>query len=169
MWPVTIERVDHATTTKLLDDWGHELGPCHRPFGRDEWVMFAAGRPVSLAVTASTVSATVTDETGRRWGRQEIVELARICSDPGARWATRPMLRLWREVLAHEWTHWPAQLLVSYSTPGKAGHIYRHDGWTRVRDVKPSTGGGTWSNRPKTADMGDGVKALWIYRPEATP
>lgn len=164
--PVAVIPIEKSKGNELLDRWGHSLGPCNRPFGQDHWALVVNGCLTSVAVTASTVSPTVTDEAGRVWPRKEVAELARICTKPGENWATRPMLRFWREVLIHRWTHWPVSMAVSYATPGKAGHIYRHDGWVRVREVKRSNpgAGSTWSKPSATDTMGDGRKTLWVYR-----
>lgn len=78
------------------------------------------------------------------------------------------MLRLWREVLVFEWQSWRPAAAVSYSTPGKAGDIYRFDGWSFVRKVKKAGVGksSTWSKGSATDVIGDGRKGLWIYRYE---
>ena len=94
-----------------------------------------------------------------------MVELARIGSDPNEKWATRPMLRLWREVLAQTWTHWPVKAVISYGMPGLAGNIYRFDGWRLVRICKKaSPGKSSWSGVSKTDSLADGRKSLWIFR-----
>lgn len=165
--PVCTVAVDRADANGLLVEWGHELGPCDRPFRQDHWVLAVDGRPVSVAITASTVSPTITDDeahASRVWPRGELAELARICSAPGEAWATRVTLRLWREVLSRRWC-WEPKLLVSYSTPGKAGHIYRHDGWRFVRWCRPAQPGkgSTWATGSPTDARADGRKGLWVY------
>lgn len=163
--PVEIVAVDRAEANSLLVEWRHELGACDRPFGQDHWLIAHCGRPVSLAVSASIVSPTIRDEIERTWPRNETLELARLCSAPGENWATRVMLRLWRECLASQWVHWEPGLLVSYATPGKAGNIYRADGWTRVRTVAPSKPGAssTWAKGSPTDGIGNGRKTLWVW------
>lgn len=166
--PIRVVRLTRARCNQLLIDWCHELGACDRPFGQDQWGLVVGDRITSVAVSASIISPTVTDATGSVWPRSRAVELARICTRPGENWATRPMLRLWRAVLVHEWEHWPVDLAVSYATPGQVGHIYRHDGWTRVRQVKRSSPGATstWSKPSATDVIGDGRKTLWTYKYE---
>lgn len=166
--PVRVIDLSRAEGNDLLTRWGHDLGPCNRPFGQDQWGLVVNGSMVSMAVTASTVSSTLEDERGMTWGRKQLGELARICSHPDHSWATRPMLRLWRCVLVHRWAGWPVQMAVSYASPGKAGHIYRHDGWTLVRVCKPASPGkgSTWAKGSATDAIGDGRKTLWVYRYE---
>jgi hypothetical protein len=93
--------------------------------------------------------------------------LARLCSDPEYRWATRVCLRLWRETAARCWEGqydkpagtWPVKALVSYSNAIRhKGDLYRFDGWRRVGDVKGSTGGGTWTRNKKMEP-----KTVWAY------
>ena len=165
--PISVEALSRKDGNALLARWGHILGPCNRPFGQQQWGLVVLGEVVSVAISASTVSSTVTDEHGMVWTRPQIIELARICSAPGGGWATRPMLRLWRSVLGPQmWPHWPVSMAVSYATPGKKGDIYRFDGWRRVRTCKPSSPGktSTWSKPSATDAIGDGRKTLWVFR-----
>lgn len=175
---VGLSPVPIGEANALLDAWGHYLGPTRRPFGQQGWVLTVEGvGPVSVAVSASIVSATVStyrrneagdlevDETFRRG---EVVELARLCSAPDAGWATRPMLRLWREVCAPAWRYWPVRAAVAYSANARhPGDVYRFDGWTRVRADCGSSGGGAWSRKRYATDAAHGRKTLWIwtYRP----
>ncbi|MFI1996738.1 hypothetical protein [Actinoplanes sp. NPDC020271] len=144
---------------ELLTAWGHYLGACHRPFGAQAWALEVAGEPVGVAVSASTVSSTAAG-----YGRKQLVELARLCSAPTARWATRPMLRLWREVAAPAWPYWPVVAAVAYSHNGQHdGGIYRFDGWTRSSISSGSLGGGTWSRRRGPQHSARGAKTLWLW------
>lgn len=164
--PVGVEALSRADANRLLDRWGHALGGCNRPFGQDHWALRVGCQPVAVAVTASLVSPTITDENGTIWPRHQAVELARIARHPDEPWTLRVMLRLWREVLAHEWAHWSPKIAVSYALPGRTGDLYRFDGWTRVRQVKRSSpgAGSTWSKPSASDDVGDGRKTLWVYR-----
>jgi hypothetical protein len=118
------------------------------------------GEPVSVTVSASAVSATV---GGYR--RNQVVELARLCSAPGHSWASRVALRLWREVAGPRWPYWSVLAAVSYSLNAHhRGHLYRHDGWERVQVSAGSRGGGTWSARRGENDPASGSKTLWIWR-----
>lgn len=169
LWPdpVAVEAISRPEANRLLTGWDHPLGPCDRPFGQDHWLLMVGGQVCSLAVTASTVSPTVTDETGHVWRRKQLVELARIATHPLHRWSTRVMLRLWREHLARtEWRHWTPDAVVSYALPGKQGHIYRTDGWTKVRKGKKASPGkgSTWATGSAADEIGDGRKTLWMYR-----
>lgn len=167
MWPLLQLRPgDGGETDRLLVDWEHPLGACRRPFGSQEWVLEVEQRPVALAVSASTVSATVRADDGREWSRGEIVELARIARAPEWAGMLRVMLRLWRMVCAPAWAqvYWPLSNLVSYAMPGTPGDIYRFDGWERLGKRKPGGGGGTWtSSRPEVNKIADGVKTLWAF------
>jgi hypothetical protein len=89
----TFDEIDDARADAALETWGHYLGGCDRPFARQSFGLEVGGVLVSVAVSASTVGATC---GGYR--RREVVELARLVTRPGCRWATRVTLRLWREL-----------------------------------------------------------------------
>lgn len=160
--PVQVVSVTRAESNDLLTRWGHYLGPCLRPFGVESYALLVDDEPVCVAVSASIVSAKV-GGPARVLDRREVVELARLCS--GEPWATRVMLRLWREVLAGRWPHWPVTALVAYSQNDRhEGRIYRFDGWTRVTDRAGSSGGGgTWSHNRHAGHAASGRKTLWAY------
>lgn len=165
MFPlVAVASCDVDDANRLLDEWGHTLGPCERPFRQEAHVLTLEQVPVAVTVSASTVSATCGG-----MARTEVVELARIARHPAHPWVLRPMLRIWRAVLAPAWPCWPVAAAVSYALPGRTGDLYRFDGWERVGAVKPSAGGGTWSTSPKVNTVADGVKTLWRYRYPACP
>jgi hypothetical protein len=146
----------------LLTEWGHYLGACERPFGAEGWVLEVAGEPVSVAVSASIVGP-----SSAGYPMREVVELARLCSAPSARWATRPMLRMWREVAGPAWRYWPVEAAVAYSQNSRHdGSIYRFDGWTRVRsDAGKSPGvSSTWTKQRDVTHPAAGSKSLWLWR-----
>jgi hypothetical protein len=147
--------IDNSYADMLLVQWGHWLGGCNRPFGRQSFGLLLEGLgAISVAVSASTVSATCGG-----YKRQEVIELARLCSDPEYRWATRVMLRLWRELAPPAWPHWPVRAVVSYSNALRhGGDVYRFDGWKKVADVRGSAGGGNWT-RHKLMEP----KSVWAY------
>lgn len=153
-----LHRVEMAEANDLLARWEHYLGPCRRPFHQEGFVLVAAGRPVSVAVSASAVAA----ETAG-YERRQLVELARLCS--GEPWATRVMLRLWREVLAPTWESWPVDAAIAYSQNARHdGRLYRFDGWTRVTDRAGSSGGGGgWSTSRTGGHVARGTKTLWLW------
>ncbi len=160
--PVELQLIEPRGADDLLDQWGHYLGPCRRPFGRQAWALTLDGEPVSVAVSASTVGASAAGLP-----RRSVVELARLCSDPSHRWASRPMLRLWREVAAQRWPYWPVAAAVAYSADKRhPGDLYRFDGWTRVPTGQPSGGGGSWtkSRAGDAAPASRGRKTLWVWR-----
>lgn len=156
-----ITQIAVADANRLLIAWGHRLGECNRPFRTEAFALEVDGEPVSIALSASTVSDTVDV-----YRRGEVVELARLCSAPTARWATRVMIRLWREVAAPRWMSWPVVAAISYQQNAHyRGDIYRFDGWTKVRsDVGKSTGGGAWSRKRYAGDAVLGSKSLWVWR-----
>ena len=149
-----------AEANRLLDCWGHRLGPIHRPFTMQAFALEKCGTPISVAVSASAVSATV---AGFR--RQEVVECARLCSDPAHPWANRVMLRLWREACARAWPDWEVLAAISYSQNAHhRGDLYRFDGWEKIREDCGSRGGGAWSRKRYASDAVYGSKTLWLWR-----
>ena len=143
----------------LLSRWGHRLGVCNRPFRQEGYVLELQGRPISVSMSASIVSNTVAG-----YARQEVVECARLCSDPEYSWATRIMLRLWREVCAPAWACWPVKAAISYSHNGMhSGDLYRFDGWLKVSERAGSSGGGHYSCQRYATDAVHGSKTCWIW------
>jgi hypothetical protein len=168
---------------ELLVEWEHSLGPCKRPMRNDAFAIQLDGRPISVAITSTIVSghvawtetSTVECDKGAnnisvnvtpvRYDRTEVVELARLCSAPGCAWATRIMLRMWREVCAPRWGPWTPKVAVSYSQNAKhKGSIYRTDGWAKVREDCGSSGGGAWSRKRYAGEAHHGQKTLWVWR-----
>ena len=155
---VAFDRLANAEADRLLVAWGHWLGPCNRPFGRQSFgLALAETGLVAVAVSASTVNATCAG-----YGRGEVVELARLCAHPDHRWATRVALRLWRQVAPGQWAaqYWPVRACVSYANTarGHTGATYRLDGWAKVADVRGGTAGGNWT-RGKSYDP----KTVWAW------
>ena len=149
-------QVDDAN--RLLADWGHRLGPINRPFTMQAFALEVDGRPVSVAVSASTVSNTV---AGLK--RTEVVECARLCS--AVPWANRIMLRLWREVCAPRWPDWVPVAAVSYSQNAHhSGDLYRFDGWHKMSATAGTrSGGGAWTRKRYATDAVLGPKTLWLW------
>lgn len=162
--------VDIDLANDLLDRWRHYLGPCRRPFGRQAWCLQVEGQPVAVAVSASAVSSHIVGPGDERLSRRQLVELARLCSaEP---WATRVMLRLWRELAARAWPYWRVDAAIAYSLNQRhEGRIYRFDGWARLTNRAGSAGGGTWSKRRSADDPARGAKSLWLWdlRPGTQP
>jgi hypothetical protein len=154
---VAFDRIDDDQADRLLEQFGHWLGGCGRPFGRQSFALQVDGLGiVSVAVSASTVNGTCGG-----WPRQQVVELARQASHPDHRWATRVCLRLWRQVAPVCWAgrYWKVDACVSYHNRNRhLGNIYRFDGWTKVADVPGSVGGGTWT-RNKVMEP----KGVWVW------
>lgn len=158
--PVAFGPINQQLGNRLLEDWGHYLGPCLRPFGIEAWLLEVNGDPVCVAVGATSVATSVGGIP-----RNECVELARLCTVPGQRWATRVGLRLWREVAAPTWPHWPVRAAVAYSQNARHdGSLYRFDGWKRVRtDAGTTTGGGQWTKTRDDAHPATGPKSVWVW------
>ncbi len=158
--PVTCGSFDMDEGNALIVKWGHRLGAMNRPFSQRAYALMLDDRPISIAMSASTVSATVGG-----YSRKQIVELGRLCSAPGFNWATRVMIRLWREVFARRWPDWEPELAISYQQNAHyTGNIYRFDGWTKVRDdAGKSLGGGTWTRKRASDDPTVGSKSLWLW------
>jgi hypothetical protein len=150
----------------LLEEWEHYLGACNRPFRNDGWALDVDGEPIAVATSSSIVG-----ETSAGYPKSEVVELSRLCVRPGERWATRVMLRLWREKCAQLWpcpaprAGQPALAAVAYSKNDRHdGRIYRFDGWTKVSDRVGSDGGGQWSHKRATNVAANGAKTLWLWQ-----
>ena len=146
---------------RLLVDWGHRLGPCNRPFHQEAFRLDVGSRPVAVAISASTVSA-----HAGGYDRHELVELARQAAcEP---WASRVMLRLWRETLAPLWPCWPVRAAISYSKNSMhTGDLYRFDGWEKFTVNGGSGGGGTYSTKRAPGDAVSGPKTGWMWRFDA--
>ncbi len=148
---------------RLLEDWEHYLGPCNRPFGRQDFALEVNGVGlVAVATSASTVGS-----TSAGLPRREVMELARLVRHPGHPWATASCLRLWQALAPARWPYWEVKLLVSYCSlkehgPG-GGKIYQLAGWKKHGVKKGSVGGGTWSKA--ASSVTGGAKILWTYEP----
>ncbi len=162
--PVQIRRLTRKEANLLAADW-HPLGAETRPFGYHAFALFVAREPLALATAGRAHSAIVNGPLGLR--RENCVELTRLCRSPQAKahGSLRVMLRLWRDFLAIPYWPYYAHVekvaLISYSMPGKSGHVYRHDGWERVRACKRSGGGGRWARPSRVGSLGP--EALWVY------
>jgi hypothetical protein len=160
--PVALTEIDLALANQLLEQWDHYLGPCRRPFGQQAWCLAVDDRPVAMTVSASSVSAHVIGPSGERFRRRQLVELARLCSaEP---WATRVMVRLWREVAARHWPYWHPDAAIAYSlNHHHDGRTYRFDGWTQLTRRAGSAGGGTWTTHRSATSPARAAKTLWLW------
>lgn len=164
---VALVSVDVDEANGLLEEWGHYLGPSKRPFPPTQaFVLDVDGDPLAVATSDGIVGA-----TSAGFARCEVVELSRLCVRPGANWATRVMLRLWRERCALLWpcvdprSGLSPLAAVSYSKNDRhEGRIYRFDGWERVTTRAGSSGGGQWSRKRSAHDAANGAKTLWLWR-----
>lgn len=158
MFPlVAFDLIPNDIADIALVEWGHWLGDCNRPFGRQSFGLTLEGQLIAVAVSASTVN-----ETCGGYHRKDCVELARLCSHPAHRDVTRVALRLWRKVAPLAWArkYWPVKALVSYANAIRhKGDIYRFDGWTKVADVPGGVAGGGYQ-RGKKYDP----KSVWAFQ-----
>jgi hypothetical protein len=186
---VAFYQVDLAEAVECLIAWRHPLHlpdeeypegrPYKRPFGSLAYIMEDRGRRAAAVVLASTINASVSKEHG--WHRYNTVDLARIVRNPDRRdqQCLRAVLRITREYLVPQWlgtyANWDAQsaarcggqpqieALSSTSLPGTPGHMYRFDGFERVRTSSGPKGGG--HQQPSAANaIADGARGLWVYR-----
>jgi len=135
------------------------------------------GRRAAAVVLASTINKSVHQEKG--WHRYNTVDLARIARSPDRRdqQCLRAVLRIAREYLVPLWLgtylNWDKrsaelcgqpqiEALSSTSLPGTSGHMYKFDGFQRIRTSKGAKGGG--HQRPSAAnEIADGARGLWVY------
>ena len=153
---VSFDLIDDDYADELLARWGHYLGPCRRPFGRQSFGLEVFGEVISVAVSASTPNGKCAG-----YDRDEVVELARLCTHPDHRWATRVCLRLWREIAPRYWSekYWPVKACVAYANSLRhSGDVYRFDGWKKAATVKGGVAGGGWQ-RKKRYDP----KTVWVW------
>lgn len=160
---MNVTEVSRREANQLLEKWEHPLGPISRPFGQQGWVLDIMGEPAAVAVSASTVSKSVSTPYGGRYLRENLVELGRIGRSPEHPHIMRVMLRLWRAYLAHQWPYGKGlAALLSYAMPGTLGDIYRFDGWENWGRCEVSRGGGTWTYKdPAVSRIDDGIKTRW--------
>lgn len=163
---VKIIEVTRGQANQYLTGWKHPLGPYRRPFGQQHFLMLAGrhNRPVAVASSGSVRRPTVAG--GLR--RDEVVELARIARSPEHPRSLRAMLRLWTDYLAVMWTDkypdWELKAAISYALPGKAGNLYRFDGWEPLGETEPWGGSTGWGKQSAANGIGDGKKKVWLYR-----
>jgi antitoxin VapB len=125
---VTFEEVSREEANRLLDSWGHKMGPMER--GNMAGVHYALlhdGRPVAVAMAATLIRECVGGGM-QHLTRENTIELARLCAErPGL---CRVALRLWREFVFPLMGY---QYAISYQDADlHNGNTYRFDGWERV-------------------------------------
>lgn len=169
MFPLaSFDLIDNQEADRLLVAWEHYLGPCNRPFGRQCFGLRIYDELVSVAVSASTPNKRCAE-----FDRQEVVELARLCTAPGHRDLTLVCLRLWRQVAAETWLGagyrgWEkVRAYIAYQDAIKhSGEIYRHDRWTLLKRVPGGRSGpnATWTRKREYRP-----KNIWGYVLADTP
>ena len=176
LWPAGVDRgnsdpvffapINKKQANELIAAWGsHPLGIYNRKFGYQAWGLAVDGVAAAVAISGSTVG---TSAAG--YNRFACVDLARIARNPDPKHAgiMRVMLRLWRDYLAVKWAdrYWPVDAAVSYALPGKAGNLYRFDGWTKYGTVKARRGPQSphsWSGPSRAQGIADEIMAVWYY------
>lgn len=150
---VHVDAIDMDDANDALVLWGHKMGPCRRPMGlMRAHGMFAHGHLCALVVTADLVASTCAG-----FGRDEAVELARLCAERPD--LCRPMLRLWREFVfpafGRAWA-------VSYQDEAlHSGDTYRFDGWVKLKE-RAHSGTDRISGRPGRN------KTIWGWHADRT-
>ncbi|HUT92317.1 MAG TPA: hypothetical protein VMY37_22675 [Thermoguttaceae bacterium] len=159
---VTFDLIDNEEADARLVQWGHYLGACNRPFGRQSFGLRVYGELVSVAVSASTPN-----KKCATFARQEVVELARLCTQPERNDLTLVCLRLWRQVAAETWLDadfkgWESiRAYVAYQNAVRhSGEIYKHDRW---RFAKAVPGGRSGPNATWTRNREYDPKNIWVY------
>jgi hypothetical protein len=159
MFPMaSFDLISNELADQCLKTWGHWLEGCNRPFGRQSFGLTIHGELLCVAVSASTVNALCGG-----YPRNEIVELARLCSHPEHTELTRIGLRLWRVIAPGCWSrqYWPVRALVSYSNNKRhKGDIYRFDGWQKIKEVP---GGQTGTNATYSRKKTYEAKTIWAF------
>lgn len=160
---VEVVEIERVQANRLLEAWAHPLGAYRRPFGQQHFLLLAGGQEVALACSGSVRRPTVAGGLHR----QEVVELARIARHPEHPRSLRVMLRLWTDYLAARWPvkypGWQLRAAVSYALPGKAGNLYRFDGWAALGETRPWAGSTGWSGPSRADNIADGRKRVWVY------
>jgi hypothetical protein len=135
---VAFDLIKDAQADECLAAWGHWLGGCNRPFGRQSWGLSIHGEVLAVAVSASTVNGMCGG-----YPRGQVVELARLCAHPDHRELTRVALRLWRVVAPGAWgaAYWQVVAVVSYA------NAVRHTGDLPVRWLEEGRRGGAERGR----------------------
>lgn len=153
VYPVSMKEAN-----RLLACWQHRLGPINRPFHSEGFALLLDQEPIAVAVSTNAMGNPVAG-----YQRSEVVELGRLCAEPGNRWANRILLRVWREVCAPRWPCWPVLAAISYSHNAMhRGDCYRTDGWELVKEDAGATSGAN-HGRPVADMRSAGRKRLWRW------
>jgi hypothetical protein len=119
-----------------LVEWGHKMGPCERPKTR-EWSLglFHGDEIVAVTVTTSLMNATIGGGHGLPLGRDNTIELARLCAIRSG--LCRVALRVWRETFLRDLG---VPFAMSYQDNDMhSGNTYRFDGWKCIGRSRSGT------------------------------
>lgn len=124
---VSFVAITLAEANRLLELWGHKMGPCQRGNSRG-WshALVHEGEAVAVTITATLIRETVGGAP--HLNRGNCIELARLCACRPS--LCRVVLRLWREFV---FPALPYEFAMSYQDADlHSGNTYRFDGWERV-------------------------------------
>lgn len=157
---ISFDLIDEEALNRCLVDWGHKMGPLHRPpqYGFGAHGMRHNGELVAVTAWSSLIRENCAGMIFLP--RETTTELSRVCAiRPNL---CRAALRLWREFALpsirnarkHEWA-------VSYQDAHlHSGDLYRNDGWVKLGKFR--SGGFD----PRTGRKGrDGF--VWGWHPDA--
>jgi hypothetical protein len=134
---VHFDAIDADTLNRCLVDWGHKMGPLHRPrYGRfgGAHALFHEGQPVAVVATEKMIAVETCGLS-----RDHAFELTRVCAvRPGL---CRVALRLWREFAFPCFVRASGQpWAISYQDAVEhSGGLYRLDGWVRLGETSSGT------------------------------
>lgn len=139
-----------------LERWGHKMGPIRRPMGLQE----AHGLTIGSELVGVTVTADLICQRVASLGRDEAVELARVCAVQ--RDVCRVLVRLWRLAVLPCIARHRGRALTGLSYQDAilhGGDLYRFDGWTAVARSRSGTD-------PRSGRKGRS-KVIWSFGPVA--
>lgn len=158
---VAFDAIDTDALNRCLTDWGHRMGPLHRPqFGHfgGAHALFHEGQPVAVVATEQLAVAHTVGLS-----RADAFELARVC-------AMRPdlcrvVLRLWRAFAFPAFCRASGcSWAISYQDRAlHTGALYRHDGWVRLGQTSSGT-----DPRARGGERRGRRKTVWGWTDDAT-
>ncbi len=157
---VSFDAVDGDELNRALVEWGHKMGPLHRPrygeFG-GAYGLRHDGRLVAVVAHEKMIAKETCGLT-----RDVAFELARVCAERPH--LCRVALRLWREFV------FPAAArgggfgwAISYQDRVQhRGDLYRHDGWVRLGYTSSGT-----DKRGRDGERKGRRKTVWGWTDQA--
>lgn len=124
---IYVDSLELHEANKLLERWGHLMGPCNRGNGFSRChALYHEEMPQAVTITSGLIRESVAGVD--YLNRSNCIELSRLCAKrPGL---CRVMIRLWREFVFPQLGY---QYAISYQDSAlHSGATYRFDGWERV-------------------------------------